>query len=228
MSFLGKVTDLVILNILTLICCIPILTIGAALSAAHYAAIKMYRDTDDYVVKNFFRSFKTNLRQGTGIWLMFLVVMGMSVFAFSVYGNEGINGILKAVVLATMIFIIMTMCWVIPLQARFSNKVFMTIRNGFMLACRYIFRTLGMLVIFVLTVLVWSVGFQWFWLPLMIGISLPVYGCVFLYNKVFLQLEEKILEAEKEAAGETENEEEENPFCWEPVEDAEHSLETRE
>ena len=67
MRTLSKITDIVILNLLTLICCIPIITIGTAITAAHYAALKLHRDRG-YVAKNFFRSFKMNL------WFVFAIV----------------------------------------------------------------------------------------------------------------------------------------------------------
>ncbi len=38
---LGRVADLVWLNLLTLICCIPVVTAGAALTALHYVSIKL-------------------------------------------------------------------------------------------------------------------------------------------------------------------------------------------
>ena len=40
MRFLGKVADLMILNLVTLLCCIPVVTIGASLTAMHYVLLK--------------------------------------------------------------------------------------------------------------------------------------------------------------------------------------------
>lgn len=93
MSFLGKVADIVILNLLTLLCCIPIVTIGASLTAAHYTALKMHRDTDNYVFRNFFRSFKANILQSTLIWILWLVAVALSVYAYMFYQEGGIGSI---------------------------------------------------------------------------------------------------------------------------------------
>ncbi len=44
MRALGKMADLMWLNILTMVCCIPVFTIGASLTALHYMALKIVRD----------------------------------------------------------------------------------------------------------------------------------------------------------------------------------------
>ena len=46
MRFLGKVADLMILNLVTLLCCIPVVTIGASLTAMHYVLLKMVRNEE--------------------------------------------------------------------------------------------------------------------------------------------------------------------------------------
>ena len=46
MVFLGKVGDLIWLNVLTMICCIPIVTVGASITALHYVSIKMVRNEE--------------------------------------------------------------------------------------------------------------------------------------------------------------------------------------
>ena len=73
MNVLNKMADLMWLNILTLICCIPIITAGAALTSMHYVALKIVRNEESYITRNFFKSFKTNFRQATVIWLLLLL-----------------------------------------------------------------------------------------------------------------------------------------------------------
>ena len=54
MQFLNKVADLMWLNVLTLICCIPIVTVGPALTALHYMALKIARDEECYIARDYF------------------------------------------------------------------------------------------------------------------------------------------------------------------------------
>lgn len=203
MSFLGKVADIVILNLLTLLCCIPIVTIGASITAAHYTALKMHRDTDNYVVRNFFRSFKANLLQGILIWILWIVVVALSVFAYLFYPEGGISTVLKIIMCSMLIFIAMTTMWLFPMQARFSNSIRITIRNAFMFSCRYILRTLGMLVVTATGAALWIfLGAELYWIPLFFGLSLPIYLCAMMYSKVFEKLEDQIKEREAAEKGE--------------------------
>lgn len=203
MSFLGKVADILILNLLTLLCCIPIVTIGASITAAHYTALKMHRDTDNYVVRNFFRSFKANLLQGILIWILWIVVVALSVFAYLFYPEGGISTVLKVIMCSMLIFIAMTTMWLFPMQARFSNSIRITIRNAFMFSCRYILRTLGMLVVTATGAALWIfLGAELYWIPLFFGLSLPIYLCAMMYSKVFEKLEDQIKEREAAEKGE--------------------------
>lgn len=65
MRFLTKVADLIILNILFLICCIPIVTIGAASTALYTVTMKSVRDEESYVIRSYFKAFKDNFKIGT-------------------------------------------------------------------------------------------------------------------------------------------------------------------
>ena len=62
MQALGKMADLMWLNILTLIFCIPVVTVGASLTAMHYMALKIVRNEECYITKGFFKSFKENFK----------------------------------------------------------------------------------------------------------------------------------------------------------------------
>ena len=43
MEALSTISDLMILNLVTLVCCLPVITIGAALTGMHYVLLKMVR-----------------------------------------------------------------------------------------------------------------------------------------------------------------------------------------
>ena len=75
MQALNKLGDLMWLNVLTLICCIPIVTIGPSLTAMHYIALKIARNEEGYITRDFFKSFRANLRQGIIIGLILIFVL---------------------------------------------------------------------------------------------------------------------------------------------------------
>ena len=63
--FMGRVADLLLLNFLCILCCIPVVTAGASITALYYVTLKMARDEESYIARSFFRSFKQNFKQAT-------------------------------------------------------------------------------------------------------------------------------------------------------------------
>ena len=91
MNVLNKMADLMWLNILTLICCIPIITAGAAFTSMHYVALKIVRNEESYITRSFFKSFKTNFRQATLIWLMILLIAAVLGGDYYIITKSGIQ-----------------------------------------------------------------------------------------------------------------------------------------
>ena len=72
--FIGKFWDVLIVNLLWIVCSIPIVTIGASTTAMYYVTLRLARDDDGYTFRSFFKSFRENFKQATAIWLIFLTV----------------------------------------------------------------------------------------------------------------------------------------------------------
>lgn len=66
-GFLGH---LILLNILWIVASLPIVTIGASTTAMYYVALKLHKDGDVSVAKQFFKSFKENFFQATVVWVV--------------------------------------------------------------------------------------------------------------------------------------------------------------
>ena len=74
MRALTIISDLLWLNVLTVICCIPIVTIGASVTALHYLSLKIVRGEENHLTATFLRVFKENFKQSTLIWLIILFI----------------------------------------------------------------------------------------------------------------------------------------------------------
>ena len=203
MSFLSRVADILILNVLTLIFSIPLITIGAATTAAHYTALKMRRE-EGHVLSCFWKSFKENLKQSTGIWLIFAVYGLLSLVSYNIATNmSGTMGTLvQGVIMATLVLSAFLYVWVMPLQARFINPIKGTFKNAFYMAFKYFFRTMLMVILNAIPVgtlaLIFLVtGMRGLGIWLIFGIGAPIYWCAMTYDKVFEKLEEMILENEQ-------------------------------
>ena len=75
MQFMAKVADMIILNILTLVLSIPIVTFGAAYTAKYYVSMKIIRGEESTVFKPYFKAFKDNFKQATLIWMIQLIIL---------------------------------------------------------------------------------------------------------------------------------------------------------
>ena len=62
MRGLSRSTDLIVLNVLFLVCSLLVVTFGASLSALYSMTLKMVRNEEDYTVRGFFKAFRENLR----------------------------------------------------------------------------------------------------------------------------------------------------------------------
>ena len=65
-QIMGRVFDLMMLNIIFLIMCIPIVTIGANFTAMYYVTLKMIKNEETYIFRTYWKSFRENFKQATG------------------------------------------------------------------------------------------------------------------------------------------------------------------
>ena len=182
MNFLNRVADLIWLNILTMICCIPVVTIGASLTAMNYVLLKMAKNEEGYITKAFFKSFKQNFKQATLILLIQLVIYGILVgdlFIFR-YASMDFPGWLQIAVIAVGILVTFATIYLYPLLARYDNTIKATYKNSFL-----------MVLCWLIPVIVFFFANPILPLVFLLGISGPGYLNALLYRKSFERFEEK-------------------------------------
>ena len=150
--FIGKFCDVMILNVLWLVCCIPVVTVGAATTAVYYVTLKLVRDEEGPTIRSFFKSFKENFKQATILWLIMLavgVLLGFDLYFFLFIYKEPsmFRTIMMAVFGGFLMIYLFTGLFVFPLQARFYNPVKRTLFNAFFMSVRHISHSLGILLI---------------------------------------------------------------------------------
>lgn len=207
MQGLSKMADLMILNLITICCCLPIVTIGPALTAMNYMALKICRDENNGVLKPYFKSFKDNFIQGTIIGL--LITAAGFVLAFDLYAMADpetvISNVIRvAVIVATLILLFITM-FVFPVLGRFENTVFKTIKNALLLSMIQFPKTVLMILMYSVPVIITFFVFQLMPVVFLFGLSIPAFVSAKLYNKIFLKLEENITGGEEKEPETDEN-----------------------
>lgn len=191
MRILNRVADLLILNFLMIICCIPVITVGAAYTAMHYVLLKMVRDEEGYLVRGFFKSFAANFKQATVIWLIMLLIIGVYIGDGLIFQYSSIQfpKPLMIAVVAIAILLLMTALYVFPLQARFENTVKNTLKNAMILAFANLPKTILMVVLYALPLVIAYFSSYALIFVIMFGISAPAYGAALLYSGIFKKFE---------------------------------------
>lgn len=188
MQALSVAADLLALNILTLLCCLPVVTAGAGITAMNDLLVHLTRQEESYIAQGFFRSFKENFKQSTILWLIFLVA-GFLIY-FDYHAAAVYAPMLRYPIAAIGVLVLAIGMYAFALLSRYENTLTGTLKNAVSLAIAYFPRTLGM-VVFAVAFWVLAIHFYRIGVPLlaMFGLSLPCYICALLMKGVFDQLE---------------------------------------
>ena len=130
---LSRMADLVILNLLFLVCCIPVVTIGAAVTAMYSVTGKMAEDEEGYVLKGFFKAFKENFKQSTAIWLILLIpflIVSVDLYLSNYIQNGTAQMFLKGFTLLALLIVFFVMIYALTLQCTFENSIKNTLKNA--------------------------------------------------------------------------------------------------
>jgi len=203
MVFLTKVANLMILNLLVIICSLPIVTCGAAITAMYYVTLKMAKNEDPYIVRNFFKSFVQNLKQSTVIWLI-LLVFGVALYLDWQIAVQTLSGtlltVMKVVLLVVIFAALMGVVYVFPLLSRFENTIRTTVKNAFLISLVNLPKTIMLMVLHLLPVTMILISEQLVPVVFMLGIPMVAYICSMVLVKIFERYEpgkEEILTPEE-------------------------------
>ena len=159
MEFIAKIFDLILLNLIFIFSCVPIITIGAALTAGHDACRRSIEGEGKGVTANYFKSFKANFIKATLLWLPFLVALIALVWSWIVLQITP----LLIIKFALTILWLIGFEWVFALQARFENTVAGTLKNAFIFGISHIAMTVALVIVD--AVFVALLVASWFYMP---------------------------------------------------------------
>ena len=209
--FASRLTDILILNLLWILCSIPIFTIGAATTAVYYVNLKMIKNEEVYIVRSFFKSFKENFKQSTIMWLIYLfaAIVLATDYYYLFQISEKSNIVLKGITVLATILYLFAILYAFPLQARYENPIKRTIFNSIIISIRYFKRTIiiiGLLVVitfiglYTTTTLIFAILF---------GVGILSYVVTAYVLKIFEEIERKNIEVLNEEQEDKEQEDKE-------------------
>ena len=176
--FMGKLFDVVALNLVFIIICIPIVTIGPAISALYYASVKSIRRDRSYPIKEFFKAFKRDFKQSfiVGLILVLAAVIIYVDIRFVVDYIKNDFTAMRYVYLVIGLVISFISVYIFPLISRFSLKISGLFRLSFYLAIRHLLTTIvSIILLFGGFVLVYiSAGLALLFVPVLVNLLISI------------------------------------------------------
>lgn len=186
----SRIASLVQLNLLWLLCCLPVITIGPATTAMNYVIFQYHTGRTDLVVQPFFKSFRRDFRQSLLLGLPVTLIAALLAFnALYIYGShpEGFHPLWIPFIIMTLI-VGALITYGFPLIARytlrfrdiFNNSLIFFIQNPLLSLRALLLHLLPLLLWLFMPTFFWNISFFW----ILLGGSLTAY----LNDKVLLRI----------------------------------------
>lgn len=136
------------LNLLWILCSLPVFTIGASTTALYYVTLKMVQDDESNITAMFFRAFRENFRQATTLWLIMLgiglLLAGDGYILYHLHHSAtGIPAVMWTLMLALIIVAaiayVIVLMYLFPLVASVRNTNWAMLKNSFFIGIHYLF-----------------------------------------------------------------------------------------
>ena len=191
METISRITDYIFLTIITLICCIPIVTIGPAFIAKYYVSMKMVRGEEPVVIKSYFRSFKENFKQGVILTLIMLPVVVFFVWDWYLILYTGVKFIpaMKYALGLLTVLTAMAIFSLFPMVARFKITNFEAIKSSFVFALANFLRVLIGIIMIVAPIVIAKYYLKWGWLIMLFASVIMLHLNSMFFVKKFKQVE---------------------------------------
>lgn len=188
---IDRFVDLIWLNVLTLVCALPVVTAGASLTAMYHVLLKMAMKEEGTVTVPFFKAFRENFKNATCVWVPVLFIF--AVYWYNIYLLKA--GVMESfgkmsmvsggVIAVILLFLLMVLNYVFPLLARYDSGVRQTLKNALLLSFAYFPRSLCMVVILFFPLALMMLTDYFFWLWFLYGFAFPGYFIAQILTGVF-------------------------------------------
>lgn len=138
-TFINTMADLTMVNVAWLICCIPVITIGASTTAMYSVVLKMHTEERCHIFKDFFAAFKKHFKTSTCLWIITLLIGAFFVFdiSFCLLNPTPALRIASYVLYACILFYSFIVVFVFPVQARYALSVKDTLIRSLFLSSQH-------------------------------------------------------------------------------------------
>jgi uncharacterized membrane protein YesL len=193
----AMLTNLVCLNILWLVCCIPVFTAGAATSALYHTVFLYHNKEDDAVLRPFFRAFRTNFKQSTLLFLPLFAALLLVVFDLVYLASYGKGTAVLFLLILVILLLIGMLIHLFPLIARFDMNAKALLRTAFSLTALHLPGTLTVIALLALPVILLLFFPDWFLRFGVVWAGVWFSAIAYFFGKFLLKIWNKHVPAEE-------------------------------
>lgn len=192
-DFINTLCNFIVLNLVFLLTCLPVFTIGTALSSLYSVTLREARGEYGYLVRTYLKEFRKNLKHGTAAFLLLFLAGAVLLFNLVFWHALGstFGSVMTGLFLVAMLIWLTVFTYTFPLIARFENNTRQTLKNAFCLMMTNPKTTFGLLGIYAAVL-----AFCLFLKPMklmmvLFGFAFIAYCQSFLFKHVFAPFEEE-------------------------------------
>lgn len=185
-NFTNKILYFLWLSILWMLCCIPIITIGASTTALYTVTFQLIKNEESYITSSFFHAFGQNFKQSTAVWLILFIIgltLGIDLVVYSRSDRIGfIPMLLMTFFFSLLLAFIFINTYIYPLLAKFHNSIPHSLLNALIMSVCHWPSSISILAIFIIILFI-----EFFLFPplLLLTPALVAYINSRILNKVF-------------------------------------------
>lgn len=154
--FMQRFWDVCKLNLIWLICSLPVITLGCSTIAAFSVTLRMTEDKEGDVIRDFFKAFKANWKQGIPMSIIMLICPLSVWYDFQIYNAIEENSLMFLIIgMISAYLFFFSLIYVFPLLARYENSILNSLKNSYRLGLRYIGRTIILALVLAFELAIW-------------------------------------------------------------------------
>lgn len=194
-KLMSKIGDIIFLNIIFVVSCLPIITIGCGLSSVHTVINKLSNNQESHIARDYILAFKENFKNSTVMWMAFLTA-GAVIAWLAMVISSGSQPLLYIPYIFIITIYVFTLLYAFPLQAVFINTPMAIMRNALITAVKHLPQTILLVLIVYLpgciTLMLPDAFYFTFIYWVIAGFSLSAFISGFVYRSIFkLYMEEQ-------------------------------------
>lgn len=195
MQFISKIFDLVVLNLIFILGCVPVVTIGASISALYYVSLKMVRGEDPYIWQNFWKAFRQNFKQSTIVWLLSLLVFAVLGMDFYIINSQDTTlfAVIRVCLWVVCIFLVSMFLYLFPIISNFVCTVGQAVKNAALMTIGHLPFTVLLLAMHGIIIFLCTLSIKSFALVIVLsgicGFSVVAFTACIIFDRIFKKYE---------------------------------------